>query len=573
MNNANKFARRVSGVGLVALPCLLAHTGGQAQVPPGAGTLQRQTEPGISAPPGSERTPPAATQPRPAEDTRAPRVLVKRFVVAGATLIATEELQAQLTGFVGRSLTMSELEQATQRIADLYRKSGWFVRVFLPGQDVTDGTVRIQVVEGRYGTSQLQSRATRADTQDVGQTVTHGLTPGEPLSAAALERGLLLANDLPGVQVTGVLQAGRAAGTSDLAIQVDDTPLVTGDVGLSNFGMHATGRLQAAGGVALNNLGGRGDQLGIRALAARGIANGVLRYSLPVGHDGWRLAATTSTLGYKLGDPWTALDAKGRALTFGLAATYPIIRASDHNLNFSLAYAYQRFDDDALGASLRRQRGHAMILGLAGDLRDSLGGGGISWGSVQLTHGRLNLSGNPGDAAVDAAGPRAAGAYNKLVLSANRLQALGASGFNLQAGLVVQLADRNLASFERFSLGGPQGVRAYPGNEASGDEGLLFKAELQYELGSGWQALAFYDFGQIRQHHRPWPGWGGGLQPNRYTLSGVGLGLNWRRDGWRLGLSVATPLGHNAGAGLAGRNNDGSSAGSARYWFNLTRSF
>jgi hemolysin activation/secretion protein len=76
------------------------------------------------------------------------------------------------------------------------------------------------------------------------RTVTAGLQTGQPLSAVKLERGLLLANDLPGMAVTAVLQAGQATGSSDLAIEVADQPLLTGDMALSNYGLRTTGKGQ-----------------------------------------------------------------------------------------------------------------------------------------------------------------------------------------------------------------------------------------------------------------------------------------------------------------------------------------
>lgn len=571
-------ANRQATAPLLALLLGLPAFAAQAQTPPDAGSLLRESERNLQAPRPAER-PVVTPAARPmAESAKAARVTVKRIVIDGATLIPVAELDALVADRIGQSLTLAELEQAAQRIAGYYRERGWFVRVYLPRQDITDGTLHIQVLEGRYGGSRLENKGSRANGAYVQGVVTHRLSEGQPLSAADLERGLLLANDLPGIRATGLLEAGDAQGDTRLNLTVDDAPFVTGDIGINNQGVKSTGTNQVTGGVALNNLTGRGDQLALRALGAENIYSGLLRYSLPLGSDGLRLAAHASTLGYRLGGRYKSLDAEGSALTGGLTLSYPLIRQSEANLSVSAGYEYRSYDDDMLNAALRRHRVNAFTLGLSGDRRDGLLGGGVNWGNLQLTQGTLGIRNVADDKSVDAAGPRTDGSYTKLAFWANRLQSLGSGGWQVLAALSGQWASGNLGSSERFTLGGPTQVRAYPVNEAAGDEGLLVKLELQRELGSGWQAIAFYDAGRIRQHKDTWAGWqGGGTQPNEYGLSGAGLGANWRGQGslsgWLLAASAAVPLGSNPGRDASGHNSDGSSTSAARYWLSLTRVF
>ncbi len=571
----SRAARR--SIGLITLSLLAPSALGQ--ILPDAGTLQRDTERSLQAPQPTEPSPARPGPPAMDEDTKGARVTVQRIIVQGATLIPTADLEALVADRIGQSLTLAELEHTAQRIAEHYRQEGWFVRVYLPQQDVTDGTIRIQVVEGHYGGATLQNKGSRANGDFVQSVVTHRLLSGQPLSAADLERGLLIANDLPGIRATGRLAAGQARGQTDLSLDVEDTPLITGDIGGNNFGNKYTGIEQLTGGIAFNNLTGRGDQLAIRALAAKHLYSARLQYSLPLGTDGWRLALHGSTLGYRLGGRYDPLDAEGQAHTGGLTVSYPLIRQSDRNLTVAMGYEHRRYDDDILDTALRRHRIDAVSLRLAGDRRDRFAGGGVTWGAVRLIQGRLGLGGVAADEAIDAAGPHTRGDYAKLAFQLNRLQVLGpGSPWQLMAAVSGQFADGNLSSSERMALGGPYGVRAYPINEAMGDEGLLFKLELRRDLGAGWQALAFYDAGHIRRHKSTWAGWDGGRDlSNTYSLSGAGLGINWQgrgaAAGWLMGASIAFPLGSNPGASPKNENNDGSSASSAHYWLNLSKSF
>ena len=301
--------------GWVALLFLLIPLSALAQTPPDAGALQREIEQ-ASRPPALPAPAPPVLSPPMAEKDKAVRVTVRGFVVEGATLIPTQELSALLADQVGKSLTLAELERAAQRLAEHYRQRGWYVRVYLPVQDATEGLIRIQVVEGHYGGSRLDGQPNRANAEFVQKMATSGQTPGAPLSAAGLERGLLLANDLPGLRATGILEPGEQKGETRLLLKVEDTPLVTGDLGANNQGVKSTGTAQAVAGAALNNISGIGDRLAFRGLTAEDVHSGLFQYSLPLGVDGWRLLAQASTLKYRLGGEFANLDAEGDAQTY-----------------------------------------------------------------------------------------------------------------------------------------------------------------------------------------------------------------------------------------------------------------
>lgn len=545
----------------------------QATTTPDAGTLQRESERALSVPaPAEPRLAPAAPM---KEADKGATVTVKSFVIEGATLIPDAELTALLQGQIGRALTLRELEAAAQRLAAHYRARGWFVRVYLPAQDVTDGHIRIRVVEGRLGSIRLdETMPQRANAEYVLRVVGDRLAIGQPLSAADLERGLLNANDLAGLRATGILEAGERAGETRLRIKVEDTPFLMSDLGLTNHGIKSTGRWQATGGLALNDLSGRGDRLDLRLLGARDLASGQIGYSHPLGSNGTRLGLRASHLRYRLGDTFAALDADGRATTWGANLAYPLVRSQTSNLNLSANIEHRASEDDTLGAATRRHDIDAASFTLSGDRLDHWQGGGLSRYSATLTAGDLDLSGVAGDLATDQAGPRTQGRYAKLAGRYTRLQNLPA-GFNLIASLEAQFADGNLDSSEKIALGGPDAIRAYPVNEAPGDEAWLLRLDLRKEFAPAWHGFGFIDAGGVRLHKNTWTGWqGGGNTPNSYTLYGAGLGLAYvRPNDWQVRLTVAIPLADNPGRDANGDNSDGSGQHSPRGWLQINKWF
>jgi len=541
-----------------------------AQTPPDAGTLQRESERSRILDQPRAVLPAAPAAPMEAPDKGA-SVTVRAFQISGATLIPEAELTALLADLVGQTLTLADLERAAQRIAAHYRGHGWFVRVYLPAQEIRDGVVRIAIVEGRLSGIKVENAGQRADAGLVERIAGNGLTPGEPLAADALERGLLLANDQPGIQATGVLEPGDAIGETRLRLKVEDGPFTAGDIALANHGARATGVEQLAAGLVINP--GGGDQASLRAIASRNLDMVRAGYALPIGSDGLRLGLNASELHYQLGGDFAALNASGNARTLGATLSYPLRRAATDNLNLVGGVENRRYADDSLGSALHRKKVEALTLAVSGDRIDGLGGGGFSQYGASLVSGKLDMAGVAADLTADQAGPRANGGYAKLAANVARLQRLPAD-FMLSAVLTAQFAGKNLDSSEKFALGGPSGVRAYPVNEAAGDEGWLLNLELRKELGDGWNALALLDAGEVRQHRNEWAGWqGGGSTPNRYGLAGAGFGVGWSKPGdIALQLTVAAPLGGNPGQTAAGRNQDGSARG-PRGWLRIAKYF
>jgi hemolysin activation/secretion protein len=77
---------------------------------------------------------------------------------------------------------------------------------------VTEGLVRIQVIESVFSGVEIETKLTdKRITEDrLRNTVAAQIQPGDPMSLKKLERGLMLANDIPGVNVSGRLVAGAA---------------------------------------------------------------------------------------------------------------------------------------------------------------------------------------------------------------------------------------------------------------------------------------------------------------------------------------------------------------------------
>jgi hemolysin activation/secretion protein len=124
------------------------------------------------------------------------------------------------------------------------------------------------------------------------------------------------------------------------------------------------------------------------------------------------------------------------------------------------------------------------------------------------------------------------GDFAKFNIDGRRLQRVN-DNMNFLLSFSAQRAMKNLASAEKFSLGGPNAVRAYPVGEATGDDGLVVTGELRYippgakVFGGDFILSGFIDYGIAKLNHEPLAS----DTENHRELSGYGVGLSLGRDG------------------------------------------
>jgi len=338
---------------------------------------------------------------------------------------------------------------------------------------------------------------------------------------------------------------------------------------LDNQGVRSTGTARLGLNLALNGPSGRGDQGLLGVIASEGSAYLRGAYSLPLGGDGARVGVNASAMRYHLvGADFEALDARGTAQTLGATASYPLRRSAAGNIGATLAFDSRAYRNRAGGIETSRKRADTLALTLNGDAGGDPGGYWL-W-SLALAAGRLDLSGNGGSEAADAAGPRAQGRFVKLNASLARLQRLTHTTA-LWFSVTGQASNRNLDSSEKFSLGGAYGVRAYPSLEASGDSGWFASAELRRSLHPDWQAVLFCDHGAVQLDHS---GYNGAASPNTYGLTGCGVALNGALPGG-IGVraALARRLHSNPAANAATGNDADGTHRLTRLWLSAVKSF
>jgi len=458
------------------------------------------------------------------------RFPVRSLRVTGQTLYTEAELIA-ITGFVpGGDLTLADLRGMASKIANHYHRNGYFVaQAYLPAQDIKDGSVTVNVLEGRYGNVTLRNQTNLSD--GVANGLLRGLNSGDTIAIGPLEERLLLLSDLPGVNVRSSLVPGAAVGTSDLLVDVTPGQRVTGNVEADNGGSRYTGEYRIGGTVNINNPFGLGDQASFRGLTSgHGLTYGRASYEAQFGKA--RIGVAYAALEYHLGKEFAPLQAHGTAQIASIYANYPFIRSRNTNLYGLVGFDVRDYEDkidSTVPQTVTNKTANVLMLGLYGNHRDGLGAGGVSTFSLTWSAGDLDIR-TPAALATDAATAQTNGNYGKIAFSAARLQNVS-DNFSLYGAINGQFASKNLDISEKMGLGGPYAVRAYPVGEGYGDEGFVVNLEARLRLAKFSQSVpgevhlvGFVDAGSVTLNKNPWPAVTG---PNHRSLSGAGIGLTW----------------------------------------------
>ncbi len=540
---------------------------------PEAGAIQRQTERNLERQTNPTLTPrPAAPQialPKPG----AVVITVRSFSFAGNSLLGAERLQAAVAPWLMRPLDFAGLQQAAEAVAAAYRDEGWIASASLRRQEIAEGSVTIDIVEAKFGGARIEGRpAQRVKAERLLAMVDAAQAAGAPLSARAIDRVLLLMDDLPGVSVEGNLVAGARDGETALALTLADEPRFGGDIALDNNGSRSVGIERLSANLNWASPTGSGDAVAVNLIHTRGSDYERVSYGLPLGLRGLRLSAQGSNIDYHvISAELAALGARGQAQTASLGLSWPLERSRQLNLNATLRQEVRHYNNEANGATSSRYRIDATNADLSGNVFDALGGGGANSASLSLVAGRVDLSGSPNQAA-DAQTARTAGHYAKLGLNLTRQQAI-TEALSLSIAAAWQGASKNLDSSEKIYLGGSAGVRAYPASEGGGALGRTLTMELRQRVSDRWMVAGFYDAGAVTAYRNPSnPSTGQPLSdaPNRVALRGAGLTVSWQAsNGLDLKATLARRIGANPNPTANGMDQDGSRVMN-RWWLTLS---
>jgi hemolysin activation/secretion protein len=522
------------------------------QVQPSVDLSVPQSVPAANAPAGSKEV----------------RFLLKTLNIRNVTVYKPGDLEPIYKPYLGKEITLQDLYTIAAALTDKYRRDGYILsQVVVPTQNVKDGHVELEALEGFIGQVHVQTAPGLehlAGTTSLRHSAQR-LEGMKPLTRKALERNLLLLNDLPGMHIKAVVKASpNMPNAADLYLLVTRSR-VNGFAETDNRGSRFLGPWQFQAGMTINQVFDEKDAVSVRAATAyqpNETKFGELAYRRRLMDNGLSMQLKASTNPTQPGSTLKNFDVRGRDQDYQAELDYPLLRTTNKNLNVYGKLEARNVQTDILDTLISKDNIRAARVGGTFTNTDKYLGSNLV--NLEMSHGLKVLGAS--DRSDPVSHPAASPTFTKFNATASREQFIRNSGFSLYGAVTGQYATNALYAAEEFGLGGEQFGSGYDPSEITGDSGAAVRLETRYAIQHRIpyvvqaQPYAFYDIGVV--HNRD-PG--AGLSANQ-SLASAGVGIRVAAvEGFAGSLEVAEPLTRQ----VAGLGNDKF----PRVFFKLSKAF
>ena len=496
------------------------------------------------------------------KDSDLVKVFVKEFTFEGNKKYPTSEFLKLVENKIQKNLNYADLRNILQDVSFYYRSKGYLATAFLPEQDITDGKVQIFIVEGRIGKVEIKADAKKQlniSKERISKFIFNKINANKILNIVQLDRNIRNLNNTPGINAIAQLVEGDQLGETDVIISASNTKTLSTTSLLDNKGSRSSGYERVTNIFNFDSVLNKGERFSLTDVITQGSHYYAGSVTLPVGYNGLSSTLRISKMMYDLGAPFDSTDPTGYSTEFFLGFNKELMVKPNKGLTSSLSFSRNDYVNDLNTGSNSDKDIVKTSSNLTFNNQDKLFSGGTNTLSLTGIYGVLDLSDNTSNFDTDHLTAKSDGEYWKLSLNANRFQRITDS---LSAVLKFngQYTDKNLDGAEQISLGGPTAVRAYPSNEAAGDQGFVTSLEFNKTFTKNKKITFFYDYGKIQLHKIAWDNWNSTNTSlkNNYDLHGVGLSFSMPiYKNFALTATYAEKLGNNHGKDSGGNDVDG----------------
>ena len=469
--------------------------------------------------------------------------------VKGNTLLQSKQIEKSVYPFLGPKKTIDTVETARAALEKLYHDNGYqTIAVDIPEQDVVNGIVNLQVVEGRV--SRLKVTDSRYFSLGQIKAKVSELAEGSVPNLPKMQKQLAeLGKESQDRTVVPILRAGETPGTLEVDLKVNDKLPFHGKVEVNGRNAPNTSRLRTIASVRYDNLWQKFHSASFMFQTTpedpEEVQVIVGTYVMPVFSSDTRLAlyAVSSSSASQIAQAG-ALSVIGNGDIYGIRLVQPLPEISNYTHTATVGFDYKDFKENLLlqGAddNINTPIAYAPFMAqYSGNLR----------GEESLLSFNLGLNFSIrglGNDEKQFENKRFSAQSNYLFLSGgvNYRHNLP-YGMEAATRLSAQVADSPLISNEQLSMGGVDTVRGYYETQALADDGVIGSLELyspnlapkDWDYVNKLKALVFIDAAK---------GWIKNALPEtqrQIELAGAGFGLNFQLWKYLVGeLSFAVPF-------------------------------
>ncbi|WP_310496385.1 ShlB/FhaC/HecB family hemolysin secretion/activation protein [Sandarakinorhabdus sp.] len=492
--------------------------------------------------------------------------------------VAASDLAPAYAQYLNREQPIAVVCEIRDAAATILRRMGYLAAVQVPAQRIDNGAVRFEVLYARLTAVRVKGDAGRNEA--VVARYLNKLATGDVFNRIAAERYLLLARDIPGMDVRLALKpAGSAPGEmiGEVSIRRRD---IEADLTVQNLAPGETGRLGGQARLVVNGLTGQADRTFVSIYSTADFEEQqVLQagHEMAIGGEGLRFGGRFTYAWTRPGLGAATPDVMARTLFANLEASFPFKRSQAFSLTGAagLDFVNQAVDFGSQPLSQDRVRvGYLRLDADALDMRGRGPGGTILYrltGSLELRQG-LSIFDASNNCLANPAACAGPGLVPPGLISgsptATVLRFAGSAELRFMRGMTIAIAPRGqIASggvfgFERLALGNYTVGRGFDPGALTGDDGAAVAFELRHDplsvsqkMQLSVQPYVFVDTGWV---------WSRGLAPgsdNPQNLTSAGAGT-------RLVLSDRARLDVSGAVALSDAGNV--NAGDVRFLMTLT---
>ena len=164
---------------------------------------------------------------------------LKKIIVEPSAVLTKEELAAIISPYEGRRVQLDDIYTVVEKINELYTSKGYVTcRAFLPPQTITEGKVKLLLVEGRTGTATVKGNK-HTKTAFIKKRL--HLKENEIANIKELNKDILLFNATNSTQLRIMMKAGAKPGTTDYEITAYEPKRDTWTIFEDNAGSYTSG--------------------------------------------------------------------------------------------------------------------------------------------------------------------------------------------------------------------------------------------------------------------------------------------------------------------------------------------
>lgn len=507
--------------------------------------------------------PAAASAAAPADE----RFDIRRFVIAGNTLLANAQLQEAVAPFTGPGRVYGDIQRALEALENAYRSAGYTaVQVRVPEQELTAGEVCVEVVETVIG------KVTVSDNQHFSEQNIRASIPslkeGTPPNLRRISESVQLANDNPAKQLNVTLNAVEGSDQIDATIAVkDDAPLRL-MVNVDNSGTADTGHWRTGVALQHSNLFGLDHVATVAYTTSPDSPSGAkvdlysLGYRVPLYALGDSLDLIYGKSSVSSGQTLalnSTLNITGRGEVYALRWNHFFARSGEWSSKLVVGADYKKVDSACAinggalnGASLNTCQPYSTLpLSLTYSAQRQGVGQIIDYNigiarNMAVSQARYNDTLRVTDRySLFTGGRQSMDNFIALRGAASWFKAL-ADDWQMRLASTMQVSPHALPPVEQFGLAGANAVRGFSERAVAADSGVVLNSELytpdllaKRELKGSMRLLAFFDAGRGANNNVT----SSATVPSTLTLASVGAGVRYvlGRD-FNLRLDVARVL-------------------------------